>query len=230
MSRNKRKKAKQPKFNGTKIDLMVVDESQSLTPGLWASEKPSYSPEPVEDPIEGLVYAQGGILAKNPMGLFGDSRSSLNMDGIHGSFAGLSRSMKDMSHSIQKLGRVTRNMGKPSPVTVMVDSEMTISEETLAMILGPQKKQEDLKPTGLAKTLNPKLNNLCEEVELPARALSVEQHREFIRSMMEIDARAIKSMYYQKPSSIPEVRVELEGRKPHIQQFVDIVRKTNGKA
>uniref|UniRef100_A0AAU6W1C6 Uncharacterized protein n=1 Tax=Pseudomonas phage Nican01 TaxID=3138540 RepID=A0AAU6W1C6_9CAUD len=233
---HKRKKSKQPKFQGTKITGVVVDELSTTQAGLWADPEPKHT-KPAEEPIEELVYAQGGILAKNPMGLFGDSRTAQNFDGIHTGLAGLSRSLGKVSDSFQQIGRALRNVG---PITVMVDSEAPISQETIDRILKPQQKQEPLVPTTLAKAVNPKLNNLCQEVELPPKALSVEEHREFIRDMMKIDARAIKNMYYQKPaligenpgekeSFIPNVRIQVEGRKPHIQQFVDIVKEVEGR-
>ena len=108
--------------------------------------------------------------------------------------------------------------------------------DELESILGPQRKQEEPVVKPLAATIN----NLCKEVELPTRHMSPAEHMEFIKGMMSADAAVIKNLYYQKPaligenpgekeSFIPRVVVEVEGRKPHIQQFVDIVRKTNGQ-
>lgn len=237
MSRNKRKKPKQVKFNGTQITSVFVDEAESLVPGLWADPEPKHT-KPVEEPEKPFEYAKGGIALKNPTGLFGDSRSGFNMDGLHPTgkyLSGVKGSLNNLGDSFQRIGRALRNVG---PITVMVDSEAPISQETIDRILGPQKKQEPLEPTTLAKTINPKLNNLCAEVELPARKLTVEEHRQFIRDMMSADAARVKSLYYQEPvlkgpvnttaygTEIPKVVVEV-GRKPLIQQFVDITKETS---
>lgn len=203
--------------------------SEPTDPGIWADPEPKHKKP--EEPIVVNVINDGSPSEFEDVNrAFDKLAKSFNKAGqAMAGFAGI--------HPGQQIGRITRNqdMTKGKSLDFVVFDE-------LESILSPQKKQEELKPTTLAKAVSPHLNNLCQEVELPKRHLTPEQHMEFIRGMMSADAAAVKNLYYQEPqpqgpinttpagSHIPRVVVEVEGRKPHIQQFVDIVRKTNGKA
>lgn len=203
MSRQKKKrKSKAKPFNGSQITSVFIDEADSLQPGLWADPEPKHTKPPVEpeEPtirLKGFEYAKGGLL----------SIDSLAIDNLRSAFAGISDSAKLTAETFQKIGRINRNPG-----LVMVDSEAEISQETMARIMG--KRSE----TPITVNIQ---NNLCKEVELPPKALSVDEHRDFIRKMLLTSINSqTKTMYYgkapapeEKESFIPKITVQVEGRK-----------------
>ena len=134
---SKRKKNRQPKLQRTKAIYAIVDEADSLTPGIWADAEPKHT-KPEKEPRK---YATGG-----PVGDPGKA------------FAGIAQQldrMGDVLKGFQQIGRATRNVG---PISVEIDS-----------------------------------------LSLPPKGLSVEEHRDFIRRMMEAQSRvSARSLYHTK--------------------------------
>lgn len=157
--------------------------------------------KPTEEPVEPPKYATGGSVNKNPMGIFGDSR-----DGLHptGGLAGIMSSFENLQKAF----------GNTGPAFARLQEELVETSGGIA-----------IKPRTVT------INNLCSEIELPSKSLTVEEHREFIRKMMLESTKAgNKKMYYGKPSSIPEVSVQTEGLKlhPKTQALLDSLKR--GKA
>lgn len=141
---SKRKKNRQPKLQGTKATYAIVDEADSLTPGIWADAESKHT-KPEEEPRK---YATGGPVTDPGK-----------------AFAGIAQQMDrmgDVLKGFQQIGRATRNVG---PISVEIDS----------------------------------LSSLEESLTLPPKSLSVEEHRDFIRRMMEARSRvSARSLYYTK--------------------------------
>lgn len=184
--------------------------SEPTEPGIWADPEPKHK-KPEEPIVVNVVNTATDKFEASMAALTALEEAFKGK--VTTGFAGI--------HPGQQIGRITRNQG----MTKGKSLDFVVFDE-LESILSPQKKQEELKPTTLAKAVSPHLNNLCQEVELPKRHLTPEQHMEFIRGMMSSDAASTKNLYYakggvalinerpgEKESFIPNVKIQVEGRK-----------------